>query len=71
MIVVIADAVAHFPCEVESLAVFFQMLYNTHALLAMYKTALTQFVERPLSRVSKRCVSQIVSQCDRLHQIFV
>ncbi len=53
------------------LRLFFQFFYNTYALFVVAEPAFIHLIQQKFSCVSERCMPQIMSQCDCLHQIFV
>ena len=67
----VPDTVTHFICQIQSLTVLFQNIHGTDTLLCVLESKRTDSVQSPLSRMSERCMSQIMPQCNCLHQILV
>ena len=67
----IHNAVAHFPCEVQSLAVVFEFFHDAQALYVVFEPAGQKLIEHFLTGMTERCVSEIVSHRDRLGQVFI
>src|SRR4026207_973403 len=65
------DAVAHLPRQVEALAVVLQHVDDAQALLVVIEPAGNEIVQHPLAGVAERRVAEIVSERDRLGQLFV
>src|SRR6185503_10138568 len=68
---VLGDAVAHFPREVESLAVVLELVDDAQALLVVVETAGHQRPDHALAGVAERRVAEIVSERDGLGQLLV
>ena len=67
----IFNPINYFPGQIQSLSLFFQIFYYTHTLYIMTESRWTDTGKRTFPCVSERCMPQIMSQCDCLHQIFV
>ena len=67
----VPDTVTYFIRQIQSLTVLFQNIHGTDTLLCMLESKRTDSVQSPLSRMSERCMSQIMPQCNCLHQILV
>ena len=65
------DPVPDLPGEVQSLALFFNNVHHSHALLIVAEASVANAVERTLARMTERRVSEIVSEGNRLRQGFV
>ena len=65
------DAVAHFVCQIESFAVFFNCIHDAQTLLIMMKAEAANRIERTLACVSERRMTQVVTERNRFRQIFV
>src|SRR5699024_3119562 len=68
---VVQDSVPYLPCQVQSFSFFFQNLNHPDTLFIVGKTAGMYLVERMLPRMSKRSMSQIMSQSNGFHKIFI
>ena len=67
----VQNAIPHFPCKVQSLTVLLQDLHDTNTLTVMSKTTRMDLIKRMLPCMPKWCMSKIMSERDRLHQIFI
>ena len=67
----IQDTVPDFPCQIQSPASFFQLLHNSDTLFLMGKTFTENLIQCPLPGMTERRMSQIMSKCDGLCQIFI
>ena len=65
------DAVAHFPRQVEALAVVLQHVDDAQALLVVIEPAGNQIVEDPLAGMPERRVPEIVAEGNRFGQLLV
>ena len=65
---VVQDPVANLPGQVQPLPLLLQHLHNTDTLLIMREPLAAEPVEHRLPRMTKRRMSQIVPQRDRLRQ---
>ena len=65
------DAVAHFPRQVQPLAIVLEHVDDAKALLVVVEAAGHELVEHALAGVSERRVTQVVPQRDRLGQLLV
>ena len=68
---VIQDPVNDLPGQIETFTVFFQNLHYPGALFIMSKTARTDLIKSFFSSMTKRRVSQVMSQRNGLHQILI
>ena len=65
---VVQDPIANLPGQVQPLPLLLQHLHNTDTLLIMREPLAAEPVEHRLPRMTKRRMSQIVPQRDRLRQ---
>ena len=65
------DAVAHFPREVQPLAIVLEHVDDAQALLVVVEPAGNELVEHALARMPERRVPEIVAERDRLGQLLV
>ena len=68
---VLHNTVPHFPCEIEAGAVLLQHVHHAKTLFMMPESVRRDPVERPLACVPEGRMSQVMSQRDRLDQIFI
>ena len=68
---VAGDAVLNFICKVQTLAVVFDIINNSHALEVVLKTVGTNLIEDIFPRMTERRVPQIVPQSNSLRQILI
>ena len=68
---VVADAVAHFPCKVQASSVLFQLVDDAEALLTVPKARRTRTVQRPLSRMTERRVTEVVTERYGFDQVLI
>ena len=67
----IYNCVAHFKRQVQSLSALFEFIYYAQALIVMRKARVKALHERALPCVSKRRVTEIVSESRSLRQILI
>ena len=67
----VQNSVAHLVGQIESLAVFLKEIDHAQALCGVRKVRRMALLQNRLSRMSERRMSEIVSQRDRLTQIFI
>ncbi len=67
----IQDAVPNFKGQVQSLAFLLQAVHCPDALYIVLKTKRADPVQRPLPRMPKGCMSQVMSQGYGFHQFLV
>ena len=65
------DAVAHFPRQVQPLAVVLQHVDDAQALLVVLEAAGHQRLQHALAGVAERRVAEVVAERDRLGQLLV
>ncbi len=65
------DSVPNFACEVQALAILFQVVHDPQTLLIMVKSAWYDFVEYPFTPMTKGCVPEIMSQSNGLNKILI
>ena len=68
---VMRDAVAHFPRQVQPLAIVLEHVDDAQALLIVVESAGNELVEHPLARMAERRVAEVVAQRDRLGELLV
>jgi hypothetical protein len=67
----IEDTVPDFPGQIQSAAVSLQNVYKTKALFIVTESKRRDAVERTLSCMSKRRMSQVVAKRNRFDQVFI
>ena len=65
------DAVAHFPREVQPLAIVLEHVDDAQALLIVIEPAGNELVEHALARMSERRVAEVVAERDRFGELLV
>ena len=65
------DAVAHFPRQVQPLAVVLEHVDDAQALLVVIEAAGHQLAQHPFAGVAERRVAEIVPERNRFGQLFV
>ena len=68
---VVDDAVAHFPREVEPLALVLEVLHDPKALLVVAERPLQERGKGLFAQVAERCVAEVVPERDRLGEVLV
>ena len=67
----IQNAIPYFPCQIQSRAIFLQMLHHPNTLLIVTEWLGCILRECPFSNMTKRRMSKIMSQSNRLNQILI
>ena len=67
----IHHTVSDFFRQVQPLSVLLQNFYNTNTLYVMLKSLRTYLIQNRFTGMPKRCMPQIVPQCNRFRQIFI
>ena len=65
------DAVAHFPRQVQPLAIVFEHVDDAQALVIVVESAGDELVEHALARMAERGVAEVVAERDRFGELFV
>ena len=65
------DAVAHFPREIQALAIVFEHVDDAQALFVVIEAAGHERAEHALAGMTKRRVAEVVAERDRFGQLFV
>ena len=67
----IDDTVPHFPCQIQTFAVIFELFHDAQALLIVLESLRQQFVKHLLACMSERRMPEIVTHGDRFGEILV